>query len=331
MSKDNEPSIFDSIDFTEEILSSSEVSNVNKPTKKDLEREKAKLEREILLEEYTKTKTRLYSYLKHKMFSDKQSWEIPSLLPESEGGARNNEAFDQYLPLFDIYHIVKSTIRNLNKVEFHDIIPFVSKTLHLSYYNNCIMFRRGGLHNRLLKRLDKSDKGNTKKKYEKGFSSYFLVDGGKSLGKRIDGELEKGKVLRELTDFGVIKLTKDKIIPILTDKPIEPNTEELDYLQNFFSPNMENLITFNEKGIEVIRITKKGLTKGIWINKRLENLINWFVKNNRFTNLKILDSTKSTKAKQVFKSISNYKDFAIYCIANYNCELSAEFCKHPRK
>ena len=332
MSDKEEYSIFSDIDLEEELISSTEVEKDLKPSKKDLDKEQRQLENKLLAEELTELKKVLYSYLKHKMFFNDEYYPTPSLLPDNKGGVRNAKAFEDYQKLFDIYLIVKSTIDNIDRLEFNDIFNFVPLILHIGYFNKLVPFKPKGRFNEILKVVKTSDKSNFKKKYEKGFSSYFLSDGGKSLGKYNEkGELEKGKVLRELIDFNVLSIKKDKIVFNLDDKPLNPTAEYLEYLQNFFTPNMEQLIPFKLKGIEVIRYTKDGITKGFWVNKRLENIINWLISKKRFTDKKILDAKKSTKTKPVFKAIKNAKEFGFYCIGSYDCKLDVKNCKHPRK
>jgi len=200
MSEENkEFSILDNIDLTEEIISESEVTTkVKEPTKADMDKQLRKELKELK----SKDNQSIYNYLKGLMFTKDQSFDKPSLLPKDKGGEKVVNAFTEYFSLFDIYIIKKSIVDNVDKKEFRELFKFVSKIVHLSYFNSLTIDE---VNKEFLK-----DKGNTRLKYERGFSNYWLVDGKYQLGKYKDnGDLTD--VLGELLFYNVIKITKNKI------------------------------------------------------------------------------------------------------------------------
>jgi hypothetical protein len=302
-------SILDEIDFTKEIISESEVTTKVKPTsKRDSERELNRLIRDGLISD----EREIYNYLKKLMFPNGFKWVKPSILPKHKGGETVKDAFKDYFPLFDIYMIKKSIFENHNKKEFTELFKFVSKVLHLSFWNELTIdevnqtFKLDWSSNK----EEQEKKGNTRLKYERGFSNYFLVDGKKQLGKMQDNGRISG-ILQELLDFDVIKMSKTSITIDLTNSSDELTAKYKKYADLYFKDG--NLINYVKYGLTVWSkhptIKNKRLRKIIWSN-RLTNLVKYHLK----------------EIKKTYP-ITKFDDFIKLMIGLYDCEYTTCKCK----
>lgn len=305
--ENNRFSILENIDFTEEIVSESEViTKVSHPTKRDLERDLTRELRDLL----EKEEQEIYNYLKKLMFPNGFKWTKPSILPKIKGGETVKNAFRNYFPLFDIYMLKKSIFENYNKKEFVELFKFVSKVLHLSFWNELTIGEVNDEFKLDWSSTEEVKKGNTLLKYKRGFSNYFLVDGKKQLGKLQDNERISG-ILQELLDFGVIKMSKTSITIDLTDSSDELTDKYKKYANLFFDD--KTLIKYTTYGLQIWTkhptIKNKRLRRIVW-SKRLTNLVKYHLK----------------EIKKTYP-ITKFDDFPKLMIGLYDCEYADCKCK----